>query len=432
MDLPAGGSSADEVRALLAAAASSDMPWREGRGWSLVFDLPGEHHDLVAEALAMFANENALSYSAFPSAARFESAVISMVSSVVAPASESFGVFTSGGTESFLLAAKAYRDRTGAKGDAIIVPETAHPAFGKAAQMLGLTLVRVPVGATGAVEPADIEAALGFDVLMVALSAPNFPFGVVDPITEVAALARDQGVGVHVDAALGGLFLPFLDAAGRHSPDFGLGVPGVTSVSVDLHKYGYGAKGASVLLFDSAELRHGSYYVDPSWPGGAYAAPGVLGTRPVGPSAAAFTSMTLLGREGYRARVAEIMATAEILQDGLVNDAGLQLLGKPEMSVFATGGEPSVLQQLMRGLKSRGWWIDGMSKPPAVHFMVFPRHAAVASKFLGDVRASLADPVDHAAIKEVASYGVMVRGDSASETDLMAHLDTRFDLRSLD
>lgn len=432
MELPAGGATPDEVRKLLADAATGDMPWRDGRGWSLVFDLPGEHHNLVGEALAAFANENALSYSAFPSAARFESAVISMVASVVCPSVEHFGVFTSGGTESILLATKAYRDRVGAHGSTVVVPETAHPAFGKAAQMLGLTVVRVPVGSSGAADPDDIAAAIDSDTLMVALSAPNFPFGVVDPIAAVAAIAKSRGVGVHVDAALGGLFLPFIDDLPEDSRQLGLEVDGVTSVSVDLHKYGYGAKGASVLLFGSRELRHASYYVDPGWPGGAYAASGVLGTRSVGPSAAAFTSLSLLGRDGFRARVAGVMATTAVLQSALVDEAGLSLLGAPAMSVFATGGEPARLHQLMRGLKQRGWWIDGMTRPRAIHFMVFPRHAEVAPQFLTDLRAAMHDPIGDGAATEVAAYGVMVRGESASEDDLRTHLDRRFDAQPLD
>jgi glutamate/tyrosine decarboxylase-like PLP-dependent enzyme len=422
------------------------MPWRDGRGWSLVFDLPGEHHDLVAEALASFANENALSYSAFPSASTFESSVISMVASVLCPDVESHGVFTSGGTESILLATKAYRDRPRANGNSsrgntargntargntergtsIVVPATAHPAFGKAAQLLGLRAVKVPVGPSGAVDPAQVAQAIDDTTLMVALSAPNFPFGVIDPITEVAAIAAERGVGVHVDAALGGLFLPFLETS--ETAPFALDVPGVTSVSVDLHKYGYGAKGASVLLFDSDELRHGSYYVDGTWPGGAYAAPGVLGTRPVGPSAAAFASMSVLGREGYRRQVGEIMATTALLQQGLIDAAGLTLLGEPAMSVFAAGGDPTTLHRLMRGLKARGWWIDGMSQPPALHFMVFPRHAAIADAFLADVSAALEDPFDLDDDAAINSYGVMVRGGAATDAELFAHLDRRFDL----
>src|SRR5699024_7918766 len=164
------------------------------------------------------------------------------------------------------------------------------------------------------------------DSAAICLSAPCFPYGVVDPIAEIAEQAAGRGVGVHVDAAMGGLFLPFLDAAGTTPPAFGLDVPGVTSVSVDLHKYGYGAKGASVLLFADPELRHASYYVSTGWPGGAYAASGVVGTRSVGAAAGAWTAMRALGRAGYADLVAQVMGTARQIQAGLAAH-GFEVIG---------------------------------------------------------------------------------------------------------
>ena len=425
MQLPVDGLAPDVVRRLLAAAGEQDIPWEQGRGWSLVYDLPGEHAALVADASAMYAAANGLSSSAFPSAARFEAAVIAMTASVVAPRRTAYGVFTSGGTESILLAVKAARDREGARGDEVVVPVTAHPAFGKAAAYLGLRLRTVPVGESGAVDPADIVAATDRNTALVGLSAPNFPYGVLDPIPDVAAALQDRGIPVHVDAALGGLFLPFMDEANAESTAFGLDIGGVTSVSVDLHKYGYGAKGASVLLFSDVGMRHASYYVDPSWPGGAYAAAGVLGTRPVGASAAAFASMVRLGHNGFRATVQQVMKTTRCLVDGLCEIGQFELIGTPAMSVFAVTGAEVEVARAMRGLAIRGWSIDGLTRPLAMHFVVFPRHAAIIEQFLTDVEAALHDPTAEAA-GGVSSYGVMVRGGSLTADALREHLDQRF------
>jgi glutamate/tyrosine decarboxylase-like PLP-dependent enzyme len=427
MQLPVEGLASGTVRQMLAAAGEQDMPWEQGRGWSLVYDLPGEHSALVADASAMYAAANGLSASAFPSAARFESAVIAMTASVVAPQRAAFGVFTSGGTESIMLAVKAARDREGAPaGGEVVVPVTAHPAFGKAAAYLGLRLRTVPVGKSGAVDPTDLVAATSSDTALVGLSAPNFPYGVLDPIPDVAAELKDRGTPLHVDAALGGLFLPFLDGASRDSTGFGLDVDGVTSVSVDLHKYGYGAKGASVLLFADAKMRHASYYVDTSWPGGAYTAAGVLGTRPVGAAAAAFASMVSLGHTGYRTIVEQVMTTTRRLVAGFHDAGPFAVIGDPAMSVFAVTGPEQELSRAMYGLTKRGWSIDGLTRPLAMHFVVFPRHASVIERFLTDVQAAVNDP-NVEDVDGISSYGVMVRGGPANEDALREHLDRRFE-----
>ena len=260
----------DELNEIMDRYAADDADWRHGRTWSLVYNSPAWHRALVHGAASRFSDENALSHAAFPSVARFESAVVSMVASVVSPGVPAHGIFTSGGTESVLVALKAYRDRTRRHHGTVVVPATAHPAFGKAAAYLGLALVTVPVGRDGLPSAAALVDAVDERTVVVGLSAPCYPFGVVDPIAEVGAALAGRGVGIHVDSALGGLFLPFLELDGRPAFSFGIEVPGVTSVSVDVHKYGYSSKGASVVLFADPALRHAAYHVSLEWPGGAY------------------------------------------------------------------------------------------------------------------------------------------------------------------
>jgi glutamate/tyrosine decarboxylase-like PLP-dependent enzyme len=430
VDLPEAALSADAVRAILDSYGADDVDWRRGRGWSLVYDSPEAHHQLVQEAAQRFSEENALSHGAFPSASHFESGVISMVASVIAPESRPVGIFASGGTESTFIALKAYRDSTGRRDGNVVIPATAHPAFGKAADYLGLDVVQVPVGSDGLPAPEDVVAAIDARTVVVGLSAPCYPFGVVDPIAEIAAGAAARGVGVHVDAALGGLFLPFLDAIGETPPAFGTDVPGVTSVAVDLHKYGYGAKGASVILFAERALRRAAYHVTVGWPGGAYASSGILGTRAVGPAAAAFTAMVGLGRAGYRDLVANVMGTARAMQQGLTASGEVELVGRPPMSVFAVTSRTLEIPAVIRGLQARGWRIDAQDSPPALHFIVFPRHAGVYRELLADfdeVRAGLGAGQTTPS-GPLSSYGVMVRnGGTATPETLRDHLDARFD-----
>ena len=431
IDLPEAGLSAAALGEVMDDYSAADVDWRRGRGWSLVYDSPEPHHRLVLEAAARFADENALSHGAFPSASHFEAAVISMVASVVAPVTRPVGIFASGGTESTFIALKAYRDASRREsGDSarrvVLLPETAHPAFSKAADYLGLEVRRIPVGSDGVPSPDDVLAAIDARTAVVGLSAPCYPFGVVDPIAEIAAGAAERGVGVHVDAALGGLFLPFLDGA----PQFGTDVPGVTSVALDLHKYGYGAKGASVVLFADRALRRSAYYVETDWPGGAYASSGVLGTRAVGPAAAAFTAMAALGRSGYRALVANVMDTTNRLQQGILAAGPFELVGAPAMSVFAVTSDEVEIPTVARGLEARGWRIDAQEGPSAMHFIVFPRHAGVVDELLADlgkvqleIGAGGTNPTN-----PLSSYGVMVRsGGTVTREKLLDHLDARFD-----
>jgi glutamate/tyrosine decarboxylase-like PLP-dependent enzyme len=431
VDLPDAGIAPDLLRRTIDQYAADDVAWRQGRSWSLMYDSPQWHSDLVREAAARFANENALSHTAFPSAARFESDVISMVASVVSPDVLSYGLFTSGGTESTMVAMKAYRDAARRPRGAIVIPVTAHPAFGKAAAYLGLDLVTVAVGDDGLPDPDAIARAVDERTVVVGLSAPCYPFGVVDPIAEVAAQVAPREVGVHVDAALGGMFLPFLDAAGSIVPHFGVDISGVTSVAVDVHKYGYGAKGASVVLFANPELRHAAYHVSVGWPGGAYASSGVLGTRSVGAAAGAFAALATLGRAGYRLLVADVMRTTRSMQQGMCERLPLRLVGDPGMSVFAVTSSDVSVPAVAHGLQRRGWWIDVQAQPPSMHFIVFPRHAAVLDRFLDDVGAAIHDVGSGPEPPEpLASYGVMVRRSAAiTEEALRVHLDERFDAR---
>lgn len=422
MLLPEQGLPGRALRDLIEDARSDDAPWREGRSWSLVYEPPTAYRDEVRNVAAEFVNENALSHHAFPSVAYFESRVISMVASVVGGGGDTHGVFCAGGTESLLLAMKAYRDRRDARGNEVLVPRTAHPGFAKAAQLLGLRVRVVEVATDGRLDVNELLGAITDETCVIGLSAPNFPYGAVDPVADIASAAHSRGVGVHVDAALGGLVLPFLDAP----PRFGLDVPGVTSLSVDVHKYGYAPKGASVLLFGDEGLRHASYFVWTDWLGGAFASGSILGTRPVSSAAGAFAALATIGHDGYRKTVHEVMAIAQRLRDGLTQ-RGWSIIGEPSMSVFAaTPPDAERLGGIVAGMSERGWRLDALHQPPALHFVVTPRHGDVIDAFLDDLDEST-EKADSQPDGDMASYGVVLRGAAPTTDALLAHLDERYD-----
>lgn len=283
--LPASRKPAEEVLNTMRRIRANDAKWREGKTWSLVFHAGDEVTALLQEAYGLFFSENGLNPMAFPSPKRFEAEVVAMIADLLGGDGQTAGNMTSGGTESLLLAVKTARDWARAKKPAIkepemILPSTAHPALDKAAHYFSVKPVHVPVGADFRADvPALKEAVTPNTILMVG-SAPSYPQGVVDPIREIAQVAQENGALCHVDACVGGFMLPFVRQLGYEVPDFDLGVPGVTSISVDLHKYAYAAKGASVILYKDGDLRRHQFFVQSDWSGGIYASPTMAGTRP--------------------------------------------------------------------------------------------------------------------------------------------------------
>ncbi len=392
MPLPATGSSHDDVLALLDATRAGDANWRDGRTFSLVYFAGDDVQDLLKAAFLRCFSENALNPMAFPSLKRFEVDVLGMVADLLG-APEAVGALTSGGTESILMAVKSARDwarehRPHVKQPEMLVPITVHPAFQKAAQYFDVRAVHVPVGADFR---ADVEAArqlLNDNTILVVGSAPAYPHGVIDPIPELAALALAAGIPCHVDACLGGMLLPFLRKLGQPLPPFDFAVPGVTSMSADLHKYGWAAKGASVILYRDRALRRYQFMGYADWPGGLWGSPTAAGTRPGGPIAAAWAVMHYLGEDGYLRLARQTMDTARALIDGIAAVPGLRILGQPVASVFAFTADGFDIYALGDAMDARGWHLDRQQTPPALHAMITPAHTPHVAEFLTDLRAA--------------------------------------------
>ncbi len=260
----------------------------------------------------------------------------------------------------------------------VIVPTTAHPAFEKAAHYFGMRTVHVPVGPDHRADLKATQRAITKRTVMIVGSAPSYPQGVMDPIEGLAAIARQHKLLCHVDACVGGMMLPFVRAAGYPVPPFDFSVPGVTSMSVDLHKYGYAAKGASLVLYRNPKLRRHQHFASTDWPGGIYASPTMTGTRPGGAIAAAWAILNRLGHDGYTRLAAEVMQTVTKLRDGINATEGLSVLGAPVMSVLAIASAMLNIYEIGDQMTARGWHLDRQQNPASLHLTI--NHAHVASR----------------------------------------------------
>ncbi len=396
MKLPEQGWSRQDVVARMRERKRADADWRAGRTWSLIYPA-GERVDaILREAHDLYLFENALNPFRFPSLRQMEDDVVSMTAGLLGAPGAAGGAMTSGGTESILMAVKSARDRAraerGVERPQLLAPASAHPAFAKAARYLGLEHVQIPLDADFRADLVAAEKLVGEATALVVGSAPNYPFGVIDPIPELAALAAERDISFHTDACLGGFLLPFYEKLGEKPPPFDFRVPGVTTMSADVHKYGYSTKGASVVLHrDREHLQRYQLFVYRDWPGGTYGSFAMAGARPAAPIAAAWAVMVHLGEAGYCELAARVRDTTRALRQGIEAIPSLRIWGEPAMSVLAFGSDALDVHAVGDALDARGWHLDRQQQPDALHLMVSPEHARVVDAFLADLRRAVAE-----------------------------------------
>lgn len=396
MKMPQKGRAWDEVRAEMIERGGGDAQWRDGRTAVYVFNAGEGIAKIQHEAYGLYMSENGLGPLAFPSLAQMEKEVIAMGLGLLHGPEGATGAMTSGGTDSITMAIKTARDYARAAdqltGPAnIVLSQSAHLAFDKASHLMDIEIRRIPFRNDGTFQAdiAAMQAACDTSTIMLVGSAPSFPHGIIDPIEELGELATQKDIWLHVDACVGGYFAPFARMNGVPVPPFDFEVPAVHSMSADLHKYGYCAKGASTVLFRSEDLYQHMPFELSSWAGAPMKTPTLAGTRPGGAISAAWGVMNTLGVEGYKEKQGLVCATRERMEAG-VKRLGFEVLGNPMLGLMAFAHPDAHAFAIYGELYRRGWFTSVTREPPSLHLMLSPKHSEVADEYLSDLEASLA------------------------------------------
>lgn len=402
--IPAVGPDKEEIiKEMETLKSLEESRWKDGFVSGAVYHGDDEHINFLNRVYAIHSQSNPLHADLWPSTTKFEAEVVSMTANMLGADkvgvslgsdNEICGVVSAGGTESILLAMKAYRDwardRKAITEPEMIVPSTGHAAFDKASQYFNIKMIRVPVDDGYKANVAATRQAITKNTIVIVGSAPSFPHGIIDPIEELSELARKKGIGFHTDACLGGFVLPWADRLRYDVPAFDFRLPGVTSMSADTHKYGYAAKGTSVVLYRGLELRHYQYYTATDWPGGMYFSPTFAGSRPGALSALCWASMVAMGEQGYMEATKSILETASLIKSGIEKISDLYVLGDP-LWVIAFASETLDIYRIMDCMTKRKWNLNGLHKPRAVHICVTLRHTqpGVAERFIDDLKSAV-------------------------------------------
>ncbi|KAH0915997.1 hypothetical protein HID58_030443 [Brassica napus] len=370
------------------------------------------HFTLINQACSMFAHTNPLHIDVFQSVVRFESEVVAMTAALLGSketvsGEQICGNMTSGGTESIVLAVKSSRDymkyKKGIKRPEMIIPESGHSAYDKAAQYFNIKLWRVPVGKDFRADVKAMRRHINRNTIMVPWfgilellyifmivgSAPGFPHGIIDPIEELGQLALSYGICFHVDLCLGGFVLPFARKLGYQIPAFDFSVQGVTSISIDVHKYGLAPKGTSTVLYRNHEIRKHQFVAVTEWSGGLYVSPTIAGSRPGSLVAGAWAAMMSLGEEGYLENTGKIMEASKRLEEGVRGISELFVVGKPDMTIVAFGSKSLDIFEVNDIMSSKGWHLNALQRPNSIHICVTLQHVPVVDDFLQDLREAV-------------------------------------------
>ncbi len=414
MPIPEHGRSRDEIAAILESYKAHDLDWRSGKIMAYVYDPGADAEAVVRQAYMAYLTENGLDPTTFPSLLRLEVEVVRMLIDLLRGDEQVVGNATTGGTESIMLAVKSVRDKARAEHPQITAPEmvlprTAHAAFHKAAHFLGVKPVVVPFDPQ--TFQADVDAmrqAITDNTILLVGSAPSYSQGVIDPIAEIGALALERDLCFHVDGCVGGIHLSFMRELGYPLPPFDFTVPGVTSISADMHKYGYAAKGASVVLYRDKSLRRYQFFACTDTTAYTLINSTVLSTKSGGPLAGAWAILNYWGREGYRRIVREVQEATQRLID-TVNDTGvLRVLGQPAMCMFSFTSDSVDLLQLADEIKTYGWYLQPQFSTPLsplnLHMSVSHGTVRNVDAFAGHLHASLdrvmqSPPIDYGRLK---------------------------------
>lgn len=401
-ELPRTGIPREQIlREIEEMSAAEDAVAHEGKISGSIYSGDEDHYAFLNEVFGHYSHANVIQRDMYPSATRFEGEIIAMAAALF-HAPEACGVLTSGGTESLMNPMLAYREWGHDRGITrpnVVLPETAHPALHKGGHYFGIEMRIADVTDMHVADMASVRSLVDENTVALAGSAGTYPHGLIDPIGELSDLAIERGINLHVDGCLGGFVLCWAEELGVPAPVFDFRHPGVTSISADTHKYGFGLKGSSVLLYRTPELRRKQYFIMPDWSGGNYTSPGMSGSRSGGIIAAAWAAMVTLGREGYLAIAADIFRTARRLREIIGEHPELRVLGDPLFNVAyaATpgdqlGDDPIDIFHVNDALAAKQWRMNGLQHPPALHFCITRPNTmpGVMDRFAEDLHEAVA------------------------------------------
>lgn len=420
--MPEQGRESSEVLDQLEQFKAQDPRYKEGRVWSLVYYLDEEHSDFLKETYHRYACENGLNPGAFKSLKKLENEVISATADILHGTDDVCGVVTSGGTESCLMAVKTYRDmardQRRVKKPEMIMPVTAHVAWFKASEYFGVKVRLVPLLKDMTPDLKKLRRMINRNTVMILASAPEYPHGTIDPIEKMSEIALKKKIPLHVDACVGGFILPFMEMNGEAIPKWDYRVPGVTSISADIHKYGYAAKGASTITYRNLDYLRYQMFVYENWPGGVFASSALLGTRPGGAYAAAWSVLQYFGKTGYRKLAADTLAAVNQLKQGIEAIPELEVMGSPQGPLFSFRSTSAELGIYAVGdrMDARGWQVNRNQFPEGLHAMVTAQHLQVVDQYLEDLRAS---------VEEVRADPALAQQGGAATYGMLAHVPLR-------
>ena len=424
---------ADVLAEITEMSRREDADSDSGRVSGSVYSGDHKHYAYLGEVFSQFAHANVLQRDMYPSATKFEGEIIAMVSDLLHGPAGACGVVTSGGSESLISALYSYREAARERGVTapnVVMPVTAHVALDKGAHWMNIEVRHAPL-TDGYVADVPAMAEL-IDDQTIALvgSAGDYAHGLIDPITDIASLAAERGVGMHVDGCLGGLLWPWAERLGYEVPAWDFRVPGVTSISADTHKYGYALKGSSVLLYRNRDLRRHQYFTYPDWPGGLYLSPGLAGSRSGGLIAATWAAMVTTGQQGYLQAADEILRTAARIRAGIEAVDGLAVIGDPLFLIaFRSVRDDLDIYLVNDALKEAGWRMNALQLPPALHFCVTRPNTrpGIAEAFLADLRSAVGYALAHtgtpAASGAMYGFGHTPQGGAAVSAVMAGVLD---------
>ncbi|OBZ87858.1 Sphingosine-1-phosphate lyase [Choanephora cucurbitarum] len=399
--LPSKGLSEEEVMQCLQKFQSlKAADWAGGKVSGSIYHGGQDLTHILAEAYKIFAIANPLHPEIFPGIRRMEAESVAMVLAMYNAPATGCGTMTSGGTESILMACKTYRDMykdlKGIHHPEMIVPETIHAAFMKAAAYFKIKLITIPIDPVSLkVDIRKVQRAITSNTVMLAGSAVNFPHGIADDISALGRLAQKYKIGLHVDCCLGSFIMPFLEKAGFPTTDFDFRVPGVTSISCDTHKYGFAAKGSSIIMYRTPQIRKYQYFLYSQWTGGIYASPSIAGSRPGALIAGCWSALMYMGQDGYLDTCQKIIGARRKMEEGVRSIPQLHVKGEPVGPVLAFGANPPLnIYDVGDKMSDRGWHLSALQNPSGLHISVTLPWVQSADQFVSDLKECVAGLVE--------------------------------------